>query len=137
MRLSLQGKTDRIDRIAWAWGSVCPTKLLGGRSLEDFSEETKASRVIRARLAEIDNERRQLIAQRNAADKRSLKAVRRTIFATLGDPDEGPNGKLYIAMGFIPKYLCRTGRGRRRVEKKESRPATAVAERRRKRRSHR
>jgi hypothetical protein len=65
------------------------------------------------------------MARRDAADIVSMQAARQTVQSVRGDPEEGEDGELYAAMGFVRKSLRNTGLTRRRV--KEEPKAEEVA----------
>jgi hypothetical protein len=106
---------ERITKVLQAWQTLRPDKTFAGLTLDQFKTQIQPSFTTRDTIVAIDN---QLIAaqnQRNEADKQSLETVRLVINAVKGDVDEGPNGDLYEAMGFVPDKERKSGlsRGKR------------------------
>ena len=94
------------------WERLRPERSFFGLTLEQFKQLVQPSLETRAELKAIEQRRSILIKRRDAADVRSFRAQRGVIYAIQGDPAEGGNGELYVAMGRVP-WSAR-GRPRRR-----------------------
>jgi hypothetical protein len=113
---------NRVDLIVQAWGTTCPEKTFSGLTLDQFKEAVKASREVRAALKELAGRTQAVQKERKLVDAETHTMVRRVVFAVKGDPQEGENGKLYAAMGFVPhsQRARPTRRRRKEVEATES-----------------
>lgn len=105
----------RITKVLHAWQTLRPTKSFAGLTLEQFKAKIQPSFDMRDNIVAIENQLLAAQNQRNDADKRSLDTVTLVINAVKGDVDEGPDGDLYEAMGFVPDKERRSGlsRGKR------------------------
>ena len=111
----MKNLSTRIASIVQAWGELRPKKSFSGLTLEQFKKSVQASQDARAEIASLEARMQAAIAQRVTADVPARETVQRIVHAVRGDADEGENGELYAAMGFIPKGLRSTGLTRRRV----------------------
>jgi hypothetical protein len=92
-----------------AWETLRPAKSFSGMTLAQFKAKVQPSLDARASIATLEN---QLIAakdQREAADNAALAATLLAVNAIKGDPDEGENGELYEAMGYVRKSERKSG----------------------------
>src|SRR5687767_14600282 len=85
-----------------AWNSRRPNKTFFRQSLQDFRTIVAPSGEARARLAELEALTQEALARRDEADKVTRRAVIRIVNAVKGDPDEGEDGELIAAMGYLP-----------------------------------
>lgn len=85
-----------------AWGAMRPGKTFFRQSLDDFTKIVAPSGEARQKLAELENLTKQALAQRDAADKITRRAVIRIVNGVKGDPDEGEDGELLARMGYLP-----------------------------------
>lgn len=93
---------EKAVRIITAWETKRPGKIFFRQSLEDFQKIVAPSAEARRELAEIEELRRAALARRNEADRVTRRAVLRIVNAVKGDPDEGEDGDLLVAMGYMP-----------------------------------
>jgi hypothetical protein len=93
---------DKARAVADAWTSMRPTKTFFRMSVEDFGKVVAASGEARRALAELDARMQEELARRDKADKITRRAVLRIVNAVKGDPDEGEDGELLAAMGYLP-----------------------------------
>ncbi len=103
-------KTEaRIDKIILAWQVLRPDKRFGGMSLAEFTVAVQPSRDARTRIRALLN---QLVGEqqnRNEADKAALKAIAKVVNGVKGDPEEGDDGTLYEAIGYVRKSARKSG----------------------------
>jgi hypothetical protein len=85
-----------------AWLAMRPTKTFFRMSLEDFQKTVAASGDARARIAQLEADLRAEVTRRDDADKITRRTVLRVVNAVKGDPDEGEDGELLAAMGYVP-----------------------------------
>ena len=110
---------SRILTMIKAWTLLRPDKIFARMSLEDFQKVVAGSRDARMRVAEAEAHLKQELAARDDADKLSRKAVQRVVNAVKADLDEGEDGELYTAMGYVAKSVRNSLRGIRRAKSAE------------------
>jgi hypothetical protein len=101
--MSPKQNEEKILAVTAAWETLKPEKNFGGLSLSEFKDRMKPSFDARTAITTLDN---QVIAAQNMrddADKDSLETILRVVNAVKGDPEEGDDGKLYEAMGYVRK----------------------------------
>lgn len=86
-----------------AWTLLRPTKSFAGFTLESFKAAVAASIDLRQQIEENEAQKQALIARRDDADVLSRKALRRVIHSIIADADEGEDGELYAAIGYMPR----------------------------------
>ncbi|MFH1500157.1 MAG: hypothetical protein ABII82_20310 [Verrucomicrobiota bacterium] len=99
----------RINQVLIAWKTLRPTKTFAGFSYEQFETLVQPCLDTRATIAALEN---QLIAaqnQRDDADRTALDTIALVVNAVKGDPDEGDDGELYEAMGYVRKSERKSG----------------------------
>ena len=108
-----QSNLTRITSVTKAWENMRPDKSFAGMTLDAYKRLVQPSLDSRARIAELEA---QLVAERatrDAADRVSMPATRRVVDGVMGDPDEGADGAVYSAMGFVRESDNRRGLVRR------------------------
>ena len=105
---------DRLNRSLAAWKQLRPEKKFGGLTAELYEAELALAAQARAELAEAERLYSEALARRNQAHVRARMVHQRVVNSIKGDPDEGPDGALYIACG----YLAVSGRKRSPRKKK-------------------
>jgi len=106
----------RVTGVTKAWETLRPNKSFGGRTLDQFKEIVKPSYDARDEIAELEGRMQAAMARRDAADVVSMQASQHAVQSVRGDPEEGEDGELYAAMGFVRKSLRNTGLTRRRAK---------------------
>ena len=109
---------EKINQTAKAWATLRPDKTFAGLTLARFQDKIKPSLLARDTVNALEN---QLIAaqnQRGDADKVSLAACQIVVNAVKGDPDEGEDGELYEALGYVRKSERSSGLHRAKVAAK-------------------
>ena len=99
--MSPKQNEEKLQEVVSAWETLRPTKSFGGYTLAQFKDKIKPSLDARASISTLEN---QLLAAQNTrddADKASLSALLLVVNAVKGDPEEGDNGELYEAMGYV------------------------------------
>jgi hypothetical protein len=105
----------RLTTILNAWQALRPDKSFYGTTLVEFKAQVQPCLDTRATIASLEN---QLIAaqnQRDDADKAAIELSSHVVNAVKADPNEGEDGELYEAMGFVRKSERKSGlsRGKR------------------------
>jgi hypothetical protein len=95
----------RANALIKAWSVLRPNKSFSGMTLEDFKKAVAPSGATRAEVAEAERLMRLAVERRDDADTLSRKLVQRVVNAVKGDPEEGEDGELYSAMGYVPRTV--------------------------------
>jgi hypothetical protein len=90
-----------------AWRDRCPGKAFFRMSLGDFSTIVAPSGAARERVANLKAQLRDAIRQCEEADRITRRAIVRVVNGVKGDPDEGEDGDLLSAMGYM-KHTVRS-----------------------------
>ena len=114
-RLSPAQKLEVLQRVTRAWERLRPHRSFFGLTLEQFRQAIQPSLDARKEIEDLDKRRRIAVRKRNAADVRSFRVQRGVVYAVQGDPAEGGDGELYMAMGYVPWFA--RGRPRRRTRR--------------------
>lgn len=112
---------EKLNTVIKAWKKLRPTKKFSGLTSDEFATAVQASFTHRARIIELETELTAVTSQRDAADIASLQQVNLIVNSVKGDKDEGEDGELYEAMGYIRKSERKSG-----LTKKKSTPAPAA-----------
>lgn len=94
---------QKLQRVLDAWTTVRPTKSFGGMTLEQFKGKVKPSLDLRDQLVTLRTQATDSLVQRHQTDDASISAAQLVVNAVKGDPEEGEDGPLYAAMGYVPK----------------------------------
>jgi hypothetical protein len=124
MRKAPKDLLKRMKDVEQAWSNLRPTKSFAGLTLEQYREKIKASEDARADIAASERKVAADTAKRIAADEVNTEIVSRIVSGVKADADEGEDGELYAAMGFVRKSHRSTGLSRRKTNGNAV-PATA------------
>lgn len=105
----------RINTVIEAWENLRPTKSFAGLTLKQAKEALQPSLDIRAEIAKLDDQMKAAIARRDAADDESLDTLKRIVNSVKADKDEGEDGELYGAMGYVRASARSSGLSRRKA----------------------
>lgn len=97
-----------------AWETLAPDKSFGGMTLAQFRAAVQPSQAARERIEDLEDQRKQAIADRDRADEDSLSKAQLVINGVIGDPTAGPDSALYEAMGYTRKSERKSGLTRKR-----------------------
>lgn len=100
---------ERIERMLNAWETLAPDKSFGGMTYTQFKVAAKPSLDARARLDELEDQKRQALADRDTADDAFETKAQQVVNGVLADPTEGPDSALYEAFGYTRSSERRTG----------------------------
>ena len=100
-----------------AWRTLAPDKSFGGMTLTQF-ETTAAQPALdaRQRQDDLEDQMKQAIADRDAADEVFSEKAQLVVNGVLADPTEGANSALYEAFGYTRKDERKSGLTRKRNE---------------------
>jgi len=90
-------------------------------TLDQFKTKVQPALDIRLAIQGLEQQLQAMVGQRCNIDKEALSLVNLVVHAVKGDPEEGDDGMLYEAMGYIRKSNRRSGLHRKVV------PLTDVA----------
>jgi hypothetical protein len=116
--MSSRKTLDRFEIFLHAWAKLRPGKTFGGLALEQATALIQPCRDVRAEIAEAELRQQSANARRATVDADFEKALQRVINAVKADPEEGDDGELYEAMGFVRRSVRSTGLTWRRKEQK-------------------
>ena len=111
-RKSPAEKLEDLVRVTRAWERSSAQRSFYGYTLEQFKQAIQPSLDAREEIAKLTERLRLAIEQRDDADQHSMRLVRWIAHGVRGDPEEGEDGPLIEAMGYVP-WRTR-GRPRRR-----------------------
>jgi len=116
----------KADELIQSWKSLRPTKTFYGFSLEGFTAAAQRSRAERATLADLRGQAAAARTRCHDADVVLADATQGIINAVKGDPQEGEDGELYVALGYVRKSSRYGSRPRRRVNDEAEQPKEEV-----------
>jgi len=111
----------KLNTVIGGWRKLRPTKKFSGMTVEEFAASVQPSFAHRASLIELETELTAVTSQRDDADATSLEQVNLIVNSVKGDKDEGEDGELYEAMGYIRKSERKSGL----TKKKQASPPAA------------
>jgi len=114
MTISSKVALARMEDVSQPWLKLRADKSFAGLTHEQFLVTLKPSYDVRAELAELETRMRSARARLVTVDEQSLKVVQRIVNAVKADPEEGDDGELYVAMGYVRKRDRKTGLTQRR-----------------------
>ena len=94
-------------RMIQAWDAHCRHKQFFRMSLADFSALVAPSGAARDRVASLKAPLREAKEACEEADRVTRRAIVRVVNGVKGDPDEGEDGDLLSAMGYM-KHTVRS-----------------------------
>ena len=116
----------KADELIQSWKSLRPNKTFYGFSLEGFTTAAQRSRAERATLADLRGQTAAARTRCHDADVALTDATQGIINAIKGDPQEGEDGELYVALGYVRKSSRYGSRPRRRVNGEAPQPDKEV-----------
>ena len=112
-RWSPAGKLQQIRKFTRAWERMAPNSVFYGMTLEQFKAVVRPSEEKRKELLDIEQQTRAITAERDAADRTSMQALRDVANGIRGDPTFGSDSALYAALGYVRESAKRR-RGKKR-----------------------
>ena len=110
---------DKLDKIIKAWTDLRPAKKFGGMTLDEFKVKVKPVYDSRDAISRLENQMTAAIDLRDKADKAASPQVQLVVNGVKADPDEGEDGEVYEAMGYVRKSERQSGL----TKKKQAPPA--------------
>ena len=114
MKSTVQDIAERIIMYLKLWLELCPDQVFAEMTREQFEQAVKASLDARAKLASLDAQWSNTMAERKAADLAAAPVLQRFVNAVKAHPKFGEDSGLYTALGYVPKSQRSSGLTRRR-----------------------
>jgi len=92
---------EKAMQMIGAWNGRCPDKPFFRMSLADFRVIVAPSGAARERIASLKAQLREAVKECEAADRVTRRAIVQVVNGVKGDPDEGEDGDLLSAMGYM------------------------------------
>ncbi|MBI3874516.1 MAG: hypothetical protein HY300_00795 [Verrucomicrobia bacterium] len=100
---------EKINTITGAWERLRSTKSFAKMTLDEFEAKVKPSLDARKAIKNLETDMVAALDVRDKADVVSTKALQDVVNAVVGDTDEGEDGELYEAMGYVRKSERKSG----------------------------
>ena len=126
--MSPKAVLERIMTVLRVWGALRANRSFYGMTLEEFALRVKPSLDARAELDAIDERRNATAVRRDVADVDAMDVVQRIVNAIKADADEGEDGEVYAALGYVRKAHRAHGRPRNRPEVAVAQPGEPADE---------
>jgi hypothetical protein len=117
MPISPKNTEEKIDKMLNSWRTLAPEKSFGGMTLTQFEAVAAPSLEARRRLADLENQRNQAVAERERADEAFHAKAQLVVAGVQADPTEGPDSALYAGFGYTRKSEYKSGLHRNRTNK--------------------
>jgi hypothetical protein len=109
---------ETIERMLNAWETLAPDKTFGGMTFPQFRAVALVAQLARRRIDDLENQLKQAIAERDAADDTFLEKVQLVVNGIRADATEGPDSALYQSFGYTKKSDRKSGLTRKRTSTK-------------------
>ena len=106
----------RLESFQIAWKKLRATKTFAGLTPDQFETQKIAPcRAARLAVAEAEKQKTAAINRRDEIDQAALDAMALVVNGVKADPNEGENGDLYEAMGYVRKSERKSGLSRKKA----------------------
>ena len=112
--MATKDAATRVSEVAAGWKKVRSEKKLYGMTREEYLHRVKPFTDALAEVAEMELHLEHAKAKRDLASGPAMKLTKCVVNAVKGDPEEGEDGPLYAAMGYVPESQRGTGLTRKR-----------------------
>lgn len=113
MAIASKSSYEKTQTVRSGWKDLRPNKSFAGLTLDQYTQAIMPSETARATIARLENELTAAQNQRDDADAAGLTLALRVVNAVKADAEEGEDGELYEAMGYVRKSERRTGLSRK------------------------
>ena len=103
---------DKIAKFTAAWERLRLTKSFAKMTFDEFKAKVKPSVDARKAIGQLEIDMTAALDVRDKADVVSAKSLNDVVKAVVGDTDEGEDGELYEAMGYVRKSERKSGLSR-------------------------
>lgn len=100
---------DRVVRVMQAWEYLRPSKSFSGMTLAQAKDKVQPSIDARNQIVDLENQLTAALNRRADSDRVSIETAQFIVNAVRGDPEEGQDGELYEAMGYVRKSERKSG----------------------------
>src|SRR5665213_2223923 len=100
---------NKLQKVVDAWQTIRPAKQFASMTLEQFKAQVQPSLDTRGQLVNLHNQATDSRTLRRQADAARLGLAQLVVNRVQADAEEGENGSLYAAMGYVPKNARRSG----------------------------
>jgi hypothetical protein len=100
---------EKLQSVIDAWTTLRPTKSFAGMTLEQFKAKVQPSLDTRSSLTTLRSQATDHLTQRQLSDDASIGLAQLVVNSVKGDVEEGENGSLYAAMGYVTKNARQSG----------------------------
>lgn len=114
MANSPKSNEEKMMEVSNAWKTLAPDKSFGGMTLAEFEAQIEKSLTPRRRLIEIADEEIQQQTIRDTEDAITMGKLQLIVNGVKADPEEGEDGALYDAMGYVRKSERKSGLTRKK-----------------------
>lgn len=111
---------DKMLKVLNAWKTLAPDKTFGGFTLAQFEAQVNKSLAPRARLDQLEDEKRGQMALRESEDTVTMKDVQFIVNGVLADAEYGDDSALYEAFGYVRKSDRASGLTRKKTDPEKS-----------------
>jgi len=108
---------EKMDRMLNAWAALAPAKSFGGMTLAQFQALIQTSKDARQHIDDLDEQMRQAIADRDAADEIFNAKAKLVVNGVRADPTEGADSPLYAGLGYKTEGSRKSGLTRKGKKK--------------------
>jgi hypothetical protein len=105
---------EKLDNAIQKWEALAPDKSFGGMTLAQFKTKVQPSFDTREALRALESQTQSKRIERENADAESLRLLNLVVNGVVGDPEEGPDGDLYEALGYTRTSQLKTGLTRKK-----------------------
>ena len=105
---------EKIVTVTTAWTNLRPGKSFSGRGLEQFTAKMQTSHDVRVVIANLEAQLEAAYTRLATVDRASLEEIRIVVNGVKADTEEGEDGELYSAMGYVCRSQRSSGLSRRR-----------------------
>lgn len=123
MKLSMIKAEAKINQVVTAWESLRSEKTFAGLTLAQFKASIQPSLDAGANVESLKDQLAASQTERAELLEASLNTILRVVHAVQSDPDEGDDGALYEALGYVRKSERKSGLSR---SKKPAAPLAAA-----------
>jgi hypothetical protein len=99
----------RLAGVISAWEQLRPAKSFANLTLAEFKAQVQPSTATRDAVQALRTQLTRSRQERRQSDENSNNLLSLVVNAVKGDPEEGEDGALYAAMGYVPKAQRRSG----------------------------
>lgn len=109
---------EKMLKVLNALKTLAPDKKFGNKGVAELEAQVEKSLAPRRRIDELDDERTEQVALREAEDEKTLKMIDQIVAGIIADDEYGDDSALYEAAGYIRRSQRKSGLTRKKTEDK-------------------